>query len=76
MLAAAVDAWQTAGIAVFGVGPSATAARQLETGAGTEADTLHELVHEHTKDGGRPGQKWDLPEQSVVIVDEAAMVDT
>ena len=29
MLAAAVDAWQTAGIAVFGVGPSATAARQL-----------------------------------------------
>jgi len=34
MLAAAVDAWQTAGITVFGVGPSATAAQQLETGAG------------------------------------------
>jgi len=48
MLAAAVDAWQTAGIAVFGVGPSATAAQQLETGAGTEADTLHKLVHDHT----------------------------
>jgi len=76
MLAAAVDAWQTAGIAVFGVGPSATAARQLEAGAGTEADTLHKLVHEHTKDGGGPGIKWDLPEQSVVIIDEAAMVDT
>jgi len=48
MLAAAVDAWQTNGIAVFGVGPSATAAQQVETGAATEADTVHELVHEHT----------------------------
>ena len=76
MLAAAVDAWRTEGIAVFGVGPSATAAQQLEAGAGTVADTLHKLVHEHTKDGGGPGQKWDLPEQSVVIIDEVAMVDT
>jgi len=75
MLATAVDAWQTAGITVLGVGPSATAAQQLEDGAGTDADTLHKLVHEHTN-GRHPGAKWDLPERSVVIIDEAAMVDT
>jgi len=34
---------------------------------------LHKLVHEHTKDGGLPGTKWDLPERSVVIIDETAI---
>ena len=47
-LAAAVTSWQRAGIGVFGVGPSATAARQLRDGAGTVADTLHKLVYEHS----------------------------
>jgi conjugative relaxase-like TrwC/TraI family protein len=75
MLSAAVEAWQAAGIVVFGVGPSATAAQQLETGAGVVADTLHKLVHEHTNNHP-PGAKWDLPAGAVVIIDEAAMVDT
>ncbi len=75
MLSAAVDAWQAAGIVVFGAAPSATAAQQLETGAGVVADTLHKLVHEHTN-SFPPGAKWDLPAGAVVIIDEAAMVDT
>jgi ATP-dependent exoDNAse (exonuclease V) alpha subunit len=75
MLAAAVDTWHSTGIPVFGVGPSATAAKQLEAGAGTVADTLHKLVHEHTN-AHPPGGVWDLPVGSVVIIDEASMVDT
>jgi len=75
MLSAAVEAWQAAGIVVFGVCPSATAAQQLETGAGILADTLHKLVHEHTNNHP-PGAKWDLPAGAVVVIDEAAMVDT
>jgi ATP-dependent exoDNAse (exonuclease V) alpha subunit len=80
MLAAAVTSWQRAGISVFGVGPSATAARQLRDGAGTVADTLHKLVYEHsakqTAGRGPADAMWDLPARSVVIIDESGMVDT
>ena len=80
MLAAAVNSWQQAGVRVFGVGPSATAAQQLAAGAGTAADTLHKLVYEnHTKlveHRQPPDSAWWLPHGSVVIIDEAAMVDT
>ena len=80
MLAAAVAAWERNGIAVFGVGPSAAAAKQLEHGASTMADTLHKLVYEHhTKWVERrelPDRAWALPAGSVVIIDEAGMVDT
>jgi conjugative relaxase-like TrwC/TraI family protein len=80
MLAAAVASWQQAGVRVFGVGPSATSAQQLAAGAGTPADTLHKLVYEnHTKwveHRQPPDSAWWLPVGSVVIIDEAAMVDT
>ena len=80
MLAAAVTSWHRAGISVFGVGPSATAARQLRDGAGTVADTLHKLVYEHsvkqTAGRGPADAMWDLPARSVVIIDESGMVDT
>ncbi|MFN3256673.1 MAG: MobF family relaxase [Ilumatobacter sp.] len=80
MLAAAVDSWRQAGVEVFGVGPSASSAQQLADGAGTSADTLHKLVHEHhTKWIERresPDRRWWLPAGSVVIIDEAGMVDT
>ena len=80
MLATAVTSWQRAGISVFGVGPSATAARQLRDGAGTVADTLHKLVYEHsvkqTAGRGTADPVWDLPARSVVIIDESGMVDT
>ena len=75
LLAAAVASWQRAGIGVFGVGPSATAARQLRDGAGTVADTLHKLVYEHsvkqTAGRGLADPVWDLPARSVVIIDES-----
>ena len=80
MLAAAVTSWQRAGIGVFGVGPSATAARQLRDGAGTAADTLRKLVYEHspkqTTGHGPADPLWDLPARSVIIIDESGMVDT
>lgn len=80
MLVAAVDSWRNAGVPVFGVGPSATSAQQLADGAGTTADTLHKLVYEHytkwTEHRKPPDWKWALPAGSVVIIDEAGMVDT
>jgi len=80
MLAAAVTAWAANGIAVFGTGPSAAAARELKNGAGLPSDTLHKLVYEHStkqRHGqGPPGSTWNLPEGSVVVIDEAGMVDT
>lgn len=80
MLATSVTAWQSTGVAVFGVGPSASAARQLHDGADTVADTLHKLVYEHStkqhEGRGPAGGRWNLPEHSVVIMDEAGMVDT
>ena len=39
MLAAAVHAWHEAGIPIYGVGPSASSAKQLQDGAGTAGDT-------------------------------------
>jgi conjugative relaxase-like TrwC/TraI family protein len=80
MLAAAVDSWKRSGVEVFGVGPSASSAQQLADGAGTSADTLDKLVYEHhTKWIERresPDRRWWLPAGSVVIIDEAGMVDT
>ena len=80
MLAAAVDSWRHAGVEVFGVGPSAASAQQLARGAGTPADTLHKLVYEHhTKwidQRQPPDPAWSLRAGSVVIIDEAGMVDT
>ncbi len=80
MLAAAVDSWRHAEVAVFGVGPSASSAQQLADGAGTSADTLHKLVYEHStkwiERRQAPEPHWALPPGSVVIIDEAGMVDT
>jgi conjugative relaxase-like TrwC/TraI family protein len=79
MLASVVEAWHRAGVPVYGVGPSASAAKQLQDSAGTASDTLHKLVYEHSKraEGRGPADaEWDLPPRSVVIIDEAGMVDT
>jgi len=80
MLAAAVDTWREAGVSVFGVGPSASSAKHLADGAGTPADTLHKLVYENSTKWTRhrkgPDPDWFVPMGSVVIIDEAGMVDT
>ena len=47
MLAAAIEDLTGHGRAVFGVAPTAKAARVLETGTQLPADTLAKLLHEH-----------------------------
>lgn len=75
MLTAAIDDLHAQGRAVFGIAPTAKAARVLETETGMRADTLAKLLHEHTRDGG-PRPEWRLQRGTTVIVDEAGMVAT
>jgi conjugative relaxase-like TrwC/TraI family protein len=75
MLAAAAEAWNRAGIDVFGLAPTAGAADQLTRGAGIRADTIDKLIHEHRHPNG-PHAKYRLPPGTVVLIDEAGMVDT
>lgn len=65
------------GRAVFGVAPSAAAAKVLAMETGVDADTIDKLLiehdpHKHT----RRDQRFDLPAGATVIVDEAGMVST
>jgi len=71
-LDAARDAWQASGIHVIGAGPSAVAAQELSNGAGIHSSTLARLLVELRSDRGEGG----LDPGSVVILDEAGMVDT
>jgi len=63
------------GRAVFGVAPSAAAAEVLAVDTGVDADTLDKLLIEHNLDRP-PDHRYDLPDGSTVLVDEAAMVST
>ncbi len=75
MLRAATDAWRRAGIDVYGLAPTARAADELSQGAGIRADTIDKLLHEHHRpDGPRPTHR--LAPGTVVVIDEAGMVDT
>jgi len=71
-LDAARDAWEASGIRVIGAGPSAVAAQELSNGAGVHSSTLARLLVELRSDRGEGG----LDPGSVVILDEAGMVDT
>ncbi|MFN8023910.1 MAG: MobF family relaxase [Acidimicrobiales bacterium] len=75
MLTAAVDDLVMQRRQVFGVAPTARAARVLETETGMRCDTLAKLLHEHTREGG-PRPEWRLAVGATVIVDEAGMVST
>ncbi|MFN8021450.1 MAG: MobF family relaxase [Acidimicrobiales bacterium] len=75
MLTAAIDDLHAQGRQVFGVAPTAKAARVLETETGMPADTLAKLLHEHARKGG-PRPEWRLKRGTTVIVDEAGMVST
>ena len=75
MLAAAIDDLRVQGRPVFGVAPTAKAARVLEDETGMRSDTLAKLLHEHARDGG-PRHEWRLQRGTTVIVDEAGMVST
>jgi conjugative relaxase-like TrwC/TraI family protein len=75
MLTAAIDDLHAQGRPVFGIAPTAKAARVLETETGIRADTLAKLLHEHAREAG-PRPEWRLKRGTTVIVDEAGMVST
>ena len=75
MLRAAIDDLHAQGRPVFGIAPTAKAARVLEDETGMRADTLAKLLHEHAREGG-PRPEWRLRRGTTVIVDEAGMVST
>ncbi len=64
------------GRVVFGVAPSAKAARVLERETGIASDTLAKLLHEWQRDDRPPLDRYRLPAGTTVIVDEAGMVGT
>ncbi len=76
MLAAAVTNLQAQGRPVFGLAPTAKAARLLGTETGMTADTVAKLIHEWTRPDRPAGPAWRLPVGSTVIVDEAGMLAT
>ncbi len=60
---------------VFGVAPTAKAAKVLGRETGMHADTVAKLLHEWARpDGPRP--QWRLPSGTTLIVDEAGMLST
>jgi conjugative relaxase-like TrwC/TraI family protein len=65
-LGAVREAFETAGYTVVGLAPSARAARELEDGSGIESHTIAAWRHRNT----------DLTNNTLVVVDEAAMVGT
>jgi conjugative relaxase-like TrwC/TraI family protein len=75
MLTAAIDDLHAQRRLVFGVAPTAKAARVLETETGMRTDTLAKLLHEHARNSG-PRPEWHLKRGTTVIVDEAGMVST
>lgn len=69
-LAVARQAWETSGHHVLGCALAAQAAKQLETGAGIPAQTIDRLL------AGIERHRTALDANTVIVVDEAAMVGT
>jgi conjugative relaxase-like TrwC/TraI family protein len=60
---------------VFGVAPSAQAAKVLSQDAAIDTDTIHKLIQEYHQPGG-PRSYWDLAAGTTLIIDEAGMAST
>ena len=71
-LDAAREAWETAGHRVIGTALAARAAAELQAGAGIPSTTLDRLL----ADLERPGPLAGLAPRTVVVLDEAGMVET
>ena len=75
MLRAAVTDLEGHGRPVFGVAPTAEAARVLERETGMPADTVAKLLHEWARTEG-PRPEWRLSQRTTLVVDEAGMLST
>ena len=76
MLDTAVTDLTGHGRPVFGLAPTAKAARVLETGTGMTCDTVAKLLYEHTRPDRPPQPLWQLPAGTTLIVDESGMLAT
>jgi hypothetical protein len=75
MLRAAVGDLDRHSRAVFGVAPTAKAARVLQRETGMPANTVSKLLYEWARpDGPRP--EWSLTGGTTLVVDEAGMLST
>ena len=76
MLTAAADDLHQHGRDVFGVAPTAKAARTLERDTGIRSDTVAKLLHEWQRTDRPPLPEFQLPAGATLIVDEAGMLST
>ena len=61
---------------VFGVAPTAKAARVLERETGMDSDTVAKLLYEWHRPDRPPHARYRLPAGTTLIVDEAGMIGT
>jgi len=61
---------------VFGIAPTARAARVLATETGIPTDTVAKLLHEWARTDRSPDPQYRLPGGTTVIVDEAGIIGT
>ena len=76
MLSTAAQNLGVQGRDVFGLAPTAKAARKLESETRIGTDTVAKLVYEWTRPDRPPEPRWCLPAGTTVIVDEAGMLAT
>ncbi len=76
MLAAAVTDLDAQHRSVFGVAPTAKAARVLQRDTGMPAETVAKLLHEWHRPDRPPRPDYQLAAGTTVVVDEAGMLST
>jgi len=76
MLRAAVDDLHRQDRPVFGIAPTAKAARVLERETGMRSDTVAKLVYEWSQPDRLPHPEWQLQSGTSLIVDESGMLGT
>lgn len=76
MLRAAVTDLHGQDRPVYGVSPTAKAARTLERETGMRCDTVAKLLHEWGQPDRSPDHEWRLARGTTLIVDEASMLGT
>jgi conjugative relaxase-like TrwC/TraI family protein len=76
MLRAAVDDLDTQHREMYGVAPTAKAARVLAAETGMPADTVAKLLHEWARRDQPPAVEYRLAPGTTLVVDEAGMIGT